>query len=535
MNSYFQLDVRPDGVYMILYPEQKHGTKLDVREVASYLERQSITYDLKLVMNEVLSLKDRKVIKISTQTVKPIKECAMIRVTPDKTKAYGRFYPPSMNGERLSREEIVKYLIQAGVKYGINESKIDQFILHPVYCTELELATYLPVVEGKSAKITYHFNTDLSRKPKTNEDGSVDFHQLENFSKVEKGALLATLQPAVIGKAGMDVCGAVITPHKVEKKILRHGRNIHLSEDGLSMYSDVAGHATVIDQKVFVENTYEVPANVDATTGDINYVGNVHIKGSVRTGYTVKAKGDIIVDDVVEGATLYAGGQIILKRGIQGMNKGSLHAEGNIITKFIENADITAGGYISTEAILHSNVTASGDIIVDGKRGFITGGEIRSGTMIMAKTVGSVMGTNTLLEVGIDPAMLEEYRRNDKQISEIEKEQEKINQTLVLFARKIKAGEKLPTDKIVSIRTITGVKESNTKKLKELEHTQEKLRAIIDNNDRGCVKIGSTIYPGCKVVISNVVYFVRTEMARCTLVREEADIRVGPYYDSDTI
>lgn len=528
MNSYFQLDVRPDGVYMILFPGSDHGVGLDIREVKNYLDQQSISYEHKQLMNEVLALREKKIIKISTQVVNSINESVIISITPDKKKAFGRFYPPSLNGNRLSKEDIVKNLIQAGVKYGIKEEYIDRFLKQPVYLSDIELATYLPVVEGKSAKIIYFFNTDFSKKPKINEDGSVDFHQLENFSKVEKGAVIASLEPAVVGKAGMDILGAVIKPHKVENKILRHGRNIHLSEDGRLMYSDISGHATLIDNKVFVENTYEVPANVDTTTGDINYVGNVHIKGSVRTGYTVIAQGDIYVNDVVEGATLHAGGNIILRRGIQGMNKGSLHAGGNIITKFIENANISAEGYITTEAILHSNVTAKGDIIVEGKKGFITGGEIRSGTMIMAKTVGSVMGTNTLLEVGSDPRLMDEYRMIDKQLLENNLELEKITQTLVIFARKIKAGEKLPTDKIGSIRSLTSTKTSIEKKLEELGQRQEILRKIIDSNDRGCVKISSTIYSGCKVVISNLVYFVRTEMARCTLMKEEEEIRVGP-------
>ena len=67
------------------------------------------------------------------------------------------------------------------------------------------------------------------------------------------------------------------------------------------------------------------------------------------------------------------------------MNKGILKAQGNIITKFIENAEVIAGGYINTNSILHSKVSAKGDIIVSGRRGFVTGGMIRSGTLISVK------------------------------------------------------------------------------------------------------------------------------------------------------
>lgn len=42
--------------------------------------------------------------------------------------------------------------------------------------------------------------------------------------------------------------------------------------------------------------------------------------GNVTTGFAIKAEGDIIVNGVVEGATLVSGGNIVLKRGMQGMD-----------------------------------------------------------------------------------------------------------------------------------------------------------------------------------------------------------------------
>ena len=77
------------------------------------------------------------------------------------------------------------------------------------------------------------------------------------------------------------------------------------------------------------------------------------------------------VEGVVEGAVLTAGGHIILKRGIQGMeHRGVLKATGNIISRFIESATVEAGGYVSADAIMHSKVVAKSDITVDGKKGY---------------------------------------------------------------------------------------------------------------------------------------------------------------------
>lgn len=79
---------------------------------------------------------------------------------------------------------------------------------------------------------------------------------------------------------------------------------------------------------------------MDNSTGNIDYPGNVTVRGNVKGGFSIIAKGDIVVEGVVEDALIQAGGQIIVKRGIHGMTKGILRAQGNVICKFIENATI---------------------------------------------------------------------------------------------------------------------------------------------------------------------------------------------------
>ena len=92
-----------------------------------------------------------------------------------------------------------------------------------------------------------------------------------------------------------------------------------------------------------------MPVDVDNTTGDIEYEGNVIVHGNVRAGFTLKASGDITIMGVVEGANVDAGGNLTVNRGIQGMNKAQIHAGGDIVSKFVENATIVCGGNIETD------------------------------------------------------------------------------------------------------------------------------------------------------------------------------------------
>ena len=301
-----------------------------------------------------------------------------------------------------------------------------------------------------------------------------------------------------------------------------------MSEDGLRLYSEVDGHVTLTDGRVFVSDTYEIPADVDSSTGDVIYEGNVVVKGNVITGFSVKAKGDIEVYGVVEGAYLEAGGQIILRRGMQGMNKGILKAYGNIVSKFIENAEVIAGGYINTDSILHSRVSAKGDVVVGGRRGFVTGGIIRSGTLISVKTSGSHMGTNTVLEVGIDPGVLDEFRELEKTIAHLKSEKDRINQTIATVRKKLQSGSNITFDNLESLKQITQSSIQINTQLKEATERYDILKHEVEGNISGSIQVHDTVYPGTKIVISNVIYYVRDVLKHIKFIRDRADIKLIP-------
>lgn len=528
-NGYFQLIIRNDGTYLKLYEAEIGGLPIVYDEISNYLiDKKIYEYDKIAIGRALSALKGSAEVRLTPAIISAQDEYLKVEITEERTIVKGRFYPPTNGGNLLTKEDIISVMVRAGVKYGVDEAVIFQFMNDRRYCTDYILAKATPAVQGHDAVITYHFNTDLTLKPKTNEDGSVDFHQLDMISHCRKGDLLATLTPVDYGKPGIDVCGNIIRPMKVNNRVMRHGNKVNVSEDGLHLYSEVDGHVTLTDSRVFVSDTYEIPADVDTSTGDILYEGNVVVKGNVITGFSVRARGDIEVYGVVEGAYIEAGGQIVLHRGMQGMNKGILRATSNIITKFIENAEVYAGGYITTESILHSRVSAKGDIVVGGRRGFVTGGEIRSGSMISVKTSGSHMGTSTLLEVGIDPKILEEFRELEKKIATLQADKDKIIQAVALIRKKMQVGGTLPFDKMENLKQITQNNLNIEAQLQETRRRYEELKLDMEGNSAGTIKVQDTVYPGTRIVISNVIYFVREEIVHSKFIRDRADIKVVP-------
>lgn len=527
-NAYFQLSARADGTYLLLYPGAVQNT-LDFKEIDGYLRARGIEYDKTALLEAVSQFRTFSSVKLTGEVCPAQKEFLQVEISPDRRTAVGRFYPPSGKNALMTKKEIIAALVQAGIKFGAKEDQIDDFLEDRQYCKTYLLAEAMPQVEGTNAVLQYHFNTDVSRKPKMNEDGSVDFHQLDTITPVKEGDKLVTLTPAVMGKPGIDVTGHVIKPAAVKPVKLRQEKNTQLSEDGLTLLSSVSGLVSLIDGKVFVSNIYDIPADVDTSTGDIKFAGSVIVHGNVLTGFSVEADGDIIVDGVVEGAYLKAGGQIVLKRGIQGMGRGVLEAKGNIITKFIENATVRTEGYVATEAIMHSSVTANGEVTASGKRGFIVGGEIHSGTGISVRTAGSMMGTATLLEIGADPALMEEYHQIDEELPELEGELEKVKQMDEVLTKRMKAGERLAPDKLALLQNVRTTREELEQKLADSLARMDALQEIAGAQSGGSIRVSGVIYPGCKVIMYNITYHVRTELKYCRLVKDRADVKMVEY------
>jgi len=529
-NAYVKLDIRANGVFLELFPAKEGGTALNIDAVERYLDKIfNGNYEKVMIREEIRKpLTAPRDVLITQEKYSSIDETVVVTISQDRLHASGKFYPAA-GGRQLNREDIVQEMVKAGVKYGVAEENIAAFLSNRVYDENILLASATKQIEGSDAEITYHFNTDLTQKPKVNEDGSVDFHNLDLISTVTAGVLIAELKPASLGKPGIDVCGGLLRPAKVKQKVLKVGKNIRLSEDGLQAFSEVNGHATVVDDRIFVSDVYEVPANVDTSTGDITYEGNVHVRGNVNTGFAIHAKGDIIVDGVVEGARLEAGGHIILKRGVQGMDRAILTADGNIVSRFIESATAEAGGYVSADAILHSHISARGDVNVDGRKGNITGGVIRSGSMISAKNIGSSMGTTTVLEVGMEPQIIDEYHRLGEELVQNKEEQEKNLPVLMAYAKRIKLGEKLAPDKMLQFKEVNAKRETLTKREEEINERMAFLKEQIDNYSGGTVRVQGLIYPGCRITISGAIYYVKQEATYCSFSKHQGDVKLGAY------
>lgn len=529
MNGYFRLVNQQGRSALRLFPPTGEGKPVDVADVVEYLTMKDYACDLPTLKRAAEEAqKEEQEILLGNETRLPERECYKLTVKPDKMQAYVKFYAASVGGEDMTEKEMFNDLEHRGIKYGIRKDAVEAFFKKREYCEEFLVAEGSEPVQGKNAYIEYKFNTDKSAKPTLNEDGSVDFFHLNILNHCNKGDVLAILHPSVPGKPGSNVLGGKIDPAEVRGETLKFGRNIELSEDKTVLTAMVDGHVELVEDSVFVSDELVVE-NVDTATGNIEYEGNVQINGNVATNFEVKAKGDIVVKGVVEGAKLTADGNIIIARGMNGMGRGILKAGGNIVSKFLENVNAEAGGYVASESILHSRVTAGGEINVDGRRGFITGGRVCATGTINVKMLGSEMGADTIVEVGADPKIKERINELQKQIIEDTKTLQTVQPILVSTKQKLAQGVKLKPEQIQYVQSLAAMNQEKTQSLAKANMELEELQKHAGIPAEAAVRVKGEVYPGTRICIGDVSMVVQKTTHYCRFVRERGDVKMAPY------
>jgi hypothetical protein len=271
----------------------------------------------------------------------------------------------------------------------------------------------------------------------------------------------------------------------------------------------------------------EVPGNVDFSSGDIIFNGGVKIQGNVLSGFTIIADGDVDIGGVVEGATIKANGNIIISGGIQGNDKAFIQSKGNLTARFIERATVDCDGKIITDSIMHSSVKSGDSIEMVGKYSRIAGGTVVAKNYISAKTIGANVSVKTIIEVGNNPGVMEDYNHCRDEFNSIKTEYDKQGQIVKLLTEQYKKNEITEERKALLLRTVHARK-FNKEKMLELQQQIEEMVQILETN-RGMIKASNYVRAGVKVVIGNAQMIIDDDIPCCTLVNQGGNVVIRSY------
>jgi len=259
---------------------------------------------------------------------------------------------------------------------------------------------------------------------------------------------------------------------------------------------------------------FDVPGDVDYSTGNLSMDGVLDIKGWIRSGFKVNATGEIHVGEGVEDATVESGANIYIKGGIIGTGEGNVRAAGNLTVRFLENAVVNVDGDIFVQDdIVRGKVAANGSIIATGTKGRIRGGSVFAGKVIEMYEIGSPAGVITHVTVGAAPKLRERMVTISKKLGEYRENGSKMDLALTKYdnldkgkqlpkeiERKIKILAKQRQDLIIEEEKINKEKEALAQKLSLAESQQL------------AVKVKEAVYSGTTVVVSGDAFLVKDDI-----------------------
>ncbi|QGT99193.1 hypothetical protein SYNTR_0600 [Candidatus Syntrophocurvum alkaliphilum] len=467
------------------------------------------------------------------ETNSNVKVDGQVKVIVDREKlnAYIEVTPPLGDGKPCEYEDVINTLNENSVVYQLKKEKIKEALKKENWNKRIHISQGKPPVNGKDAIITYKFPLPWERiaKPKIDEKGKANYQDLDLIHNVKTGDLLAARTPPDEGNPGIDVYGNEIKPKPGKDKLLPRGKNTVCDKEELILYASAAGHVTMIDNKVVVKPIYEHDGDVDYSSGNIEFVGNVVIRGNVNSGFTVKAEGDIEIYGFVEGAQILAEGSIYIKGGITGGIRGYIKAGENIYARFAENSRLDAGRDIYIrDAIMQSSVKAGGSIKVVERRATIVGGNIQASQEIEAKFIGSQIGTQTIINVGIKPEYRQEYQELIKNRNEKKKVFDHLSHNLQIYQKRGISPENLTEKKRLTLIKMLDELKKSKQELTNMDKRIAILEEEFKNINNAKVKATEVVYPGVKIYIGQSIYLVNDEIKYSQFILENGDVVISP-------
>lgn len=521
MNILDRVIPKEDGLYFLVDYNKKNPKK-DVLYLIQKYKLKDVDYEK---ASEEIDNKHLEI--LITPDVKAINlnEKVEVIVSKDKLKAEVTFIPPEKNGRVLEKDEIIKEISKVGITFGLDLSVIDEFINDRDYLKDYLIAQGKEPEESKDGFLEYCVEiSKKTPKPKILDDGTIDYKTLNLFENINKGTILAIRIDPIKGSDGKDIFGNIVESKVPEPAPnLPKGKNTEISPDGKRLLASINGYISKKDKLINILPVLEIKSDVDNSTGNIDFLGTVIIRGNVLADFTIKAEGNVNIYGWVEGATIISEGSIFIAKGIQGAGKGTLIAEEDVNVNFVENTTIIAEKDIIASSMMHCNVFCNGNVTVLGKRGLILGGKTIVRGDLIVREIGSSLSNNTDITLGINYKVLNKYEEIGEKIDTMSERYSTLEK-IVNKLSKIEI-EYLSKDKRKLLEK--SVKEKLELKRKILKYKQDLLMLIpLFTKTKSKLSVKNNLYGGTKIVINDAIMFIKEDIESCVLQNVDGKIEV---------
>lgn len=431
--------------------------------------------------------------------------------------------PPARLDELLCQIESI--LMGLGIR---EEEKLDQAKqrtlkaissdTHLIGLVLLEGRTPVPPMDGNIEWADDFFREGFV----VDENNRIDYRRLASDRSVSPGQLLAWLTPPKEGEDGQDVFGKVLRVRTARPARLQPGKNVEFREEEARYYATSAGRIRCTGKAVHVDDVYTINGNVGLKTGNIKHAGALVVMQDIESDARVEAEGDIEVHGNIEDAEVRTNGKLIVHGGICGRERCIIRAGDSVTARFIQNADIEAGGNIVAEREIDKSDAKARGIVLAGSR--IVGGVVMALGGIESDQIGSEGCVRTTLIAGEDFQLNRQVAAMEAELAGLSVTLEKISTKISPFKHQIRS-----LSPKVQHAVATLIKESQRIKAAMDEINEKMTEAKAESKERRKNKIVAKriIYPETAYQIMSLTLMVREQVfGPVQVVIHEGDIHV---------
>ena len=344
----------------------------------------------------------------------------VVVVRGDRLEACLDLRAPAGDERELERAELEAALAAAGVAFGLEPNRVDAawriFSVRGEQLRPMWVARGRAPVPGRPERIDWAEGVDPEARFEEDAEGRVDFHRHSSVRNLSAGQVLGVFVPGGEPRPGVGIDGAEVALEDETKPLgMRIGRNVATVEQAGGSFllkAEIDGVLVLEDGMPSVSDVLHLSGDVDYATGNVDATGTVIVEGSVRRGFVVRAKDDVVVHGVVEGGSIHAGGFVDLRKGLIGGEDARVFAGKGLRLLYAQNAEVSCRGDIELlDADMGSALTCSGELLATQGRGRLRGGTYRAARGIRARELGSELGAQTVVEAGAD-VLLEAERKD---------------------------------------------------------------------------------------------------------------------------
>ncbi len=453
----------------------------------------------------------------------------LLRISKNYMKVLATIYPKDFRGNKFTIERMRAALEAVGITGAIDSpaliSAIEQAVETGEPVKEVVICRGVEPIDGEDGWFEMLVKDERSEVGKLDRSDRMDFRARGVVRSVKKGEVLGRLHAPKAGTPGRDVKGKVIPARDGVPLHLQPGDNVETSESGHEFTAADEGMVLFIGNRLSVTDVFETSGDVNMATGNINIEkGSVLVKGAILSGFTVQSPGNVVVNDVIENATVTSGGDIEVKGGIiMDTSGGKVTSGGGVSALYAKNATIVADGDVNIAHELSNCIVFAGRKVIATKgRGKIIGSTVRAGKGVEAKVIGSDLGVETTIFLGIERRSFSEEIGKKRQLQGV---LQKIYGTLGSGDPKTILAKAAP-EKRQAVASLLKARLRAEKLIKEIETTLEEERKRVREAVKARVIVHDTLHPGTIINCFGSTLRVSEPMHHCQIFYDPQEEKV---------